>query len=420
MRQIWLVFGYTFKEGIRKKAFWISTVILALLLLFLCMVPRVMDVFRSENHKEPGVETEKKGICYFLDETGIFAEHIQLFQTAAPELNFEVIDPEEKTPSRIESIREGIAEHKENSAVLIGESEGVPRVEVWNNSFMNRGISGETITEVCNLIWKEQILSNAGISEETAEMLQMSVSSTEEMIGEMNITGYILGLVMTFVMFFAVYYYGYGVAMSVASEKTTRVMETLIISAKPSRILIGKCMGMGVLGLLQFTGLLLVGVLGYVLLVPKDFQIAGIDITLGDLSPVILLVLAVYFLMGYAFYAVLNSVCGAAVSKIEDLNSAMMPVSVISILGFYLGYFTSIAGGGSGLLEKLALYLPISAPFTVPFKLLTGSLSNGDLAISGMILLVSIAVVSVVSVKIYSASVMHYGKKLKWKDIMKM
>ena len=54
-------------------------------------------------------------------------------------------------------------------------------------------------------------------------------------------------------MFFAVYYYGYGVAMSVASEKTTRVMETLVVSAKPSRILLGKCIAMGVLGLIQLS-----------------------------------------------------------------------------------------------------------------------------------------------------------------------
>mgnify|MGYP000594530332 FL=1 len=70
----------------------------------------------------------------------------------------------------------------------------------------------------------------------------------------MNLTEYVVGLLLTFVMFFAVYYYGYGVAMSISSEKTSRVMETLIISAKPSKILIGKCLAMGVLGLLQLVG----------------------------------------------------------------------------------------------------------------------------------------------------------------------
>ena len=85
--------------------------------------------------------------------------------------------------------------------------------------------------------------------------------------------------------------------------------------------------------------------------------------------------------------------CGAAVSKVEDLNSAMMPVSIIVVIGFYLGYFTSVAGGGSNALSKLALYLPISSPFAVPFKILTGDIATQELLISMGILAAAIVVV---------------------------
>lgn len=233
-------------------------------------------------------------------------------------------------------------------------------------------------------------------------------------------TGYVLGLVMTFVMFFAVYYYGYGVAMSVASEKTSRVMETLIISAKPSRILIGKCLAMGAVGLLQLVGLLGFGLLCYGVLMPDGFQIHGIEISLSGFGVETILVLILYFILGYALYAVLNSVCGAAVSKVEDLNSAMMPVSIVVVIGFYLGYFTSVAGGGSNTLSKLALYLPISSPFAVPFKILTGDIATQELLLSMGILAASIVVIAALSARIYSASVMHYGNPLKWKDLRKM
>ena len=177
---------------------------------------------------------------------------------------------------------------------------------------------------------------------------------------------------------------------------------------------------MGVVGLVQIGGLLIVGILGYTFLVPDGAQIAGFELSFSNFTAGTAAALLLYFILGYAFYAVLNSVCGAAVSKVEDLNSAMMPVSVVAILGFYLGYFTSVAGGGSNLLAKLALYLPISSPFTVPFRLLTGDMNNSDLGISMGILAVSIAAVSMISAKIYSASVMHYGKKLKWKEIAGM
>ena len=130
--------------------------------------------------------------------------------------------------------------------------------------------------------------------------------------------------------------------------------------------------------------------------------------------------LLVYFILGYALYAVLNSVCGAAVSRIEDLNAALLPVSIVAILGFYLGYFTSIAGGGSSTLTALALYLPISSPFAVPFKLLTGEIEPVQIGVSLAVLAVTIVVAAAIASKIYSISVMHYGKPLKLKDMKKM
>lgn len=116
----------------------------------------------------------------------------------------------------------------------------------------------------------------------------------------------------------------------------------------------------------------------------------------------------------------MNSVCGAAVSKMEDLNSAMMPVSILVIIGFYLGYFTSVMGGGSGMLSKLAVYLPISSPFAVPFKLITGEITMKELGISVFLLVLAIVIVTMFSTRIYSASVMHYGNRLKWKELKKI
>lgn len=427
MKQIMTIFAYTFKEGIRKKAFWVSSVIIAALILLLCLAPRILSAFQKdekeaqEQTQEVQADTEKTGICYFMDETGIFSENIPLFQALAPELDFQVLASDGgDTAAQLEKIRKDIKENQGNAAVIIEDSGATPSVRVINASFMHQGISMNAVLETCNTIWQTKVLTDEGLNSDAIMKAQTVLAGEEETVGNLDLTGYVMGLVLTFVMFFAVYYYGYGVAMSVASEKTSRVMETLIISAKPSRILVGKCLAMGVVGLVQIGGLLIVGILGYTFLVPDGAQIAGFELSFSNFTAGTAAALLLYFILGYAFYAVLNSVCGAAVSKVEDLNSAMMPVSVVAILGFYLGYFTSVAGGGSNLLAKLALYLPISSPFTVPFRLLTGDMNNSDLGISMGILAVSIAAVSMISAKIYSASVMHYGKKLKWKEIAGM
>lgn len=419
MKQILTVFQYTFKEGIRKKAFWVSTIIIMALILLLCFVPKIMSAFEKQDESgqevngQTEVSVEKEGICYFIDETGIFEKNIEAFQVLYPELEFQV----SKT-SELSTLKEDVAKNEKNSILYIEEQEGVPFLHVVNTNFM-KGINASNVAELSTKIWQSEFLTAQGVSAENIAAAQVPLGYAEEAAGKMNLTGYVLGLVMTFVMFFAVYYYGYGVAMSVASEKTSRVMETLIISARPSRILVGKCLAMGAVGLLQLGGLLAFGLTCYGILMPDGFQINGIEISLSGFGVETIFVLILYFILGYALYAVMNSVCGAAVSKIEDLNSVMMPVSVVAIVGFYLGYFTSVAGGGSNALSKLALYLPISSPFAVPFKILTGDITTPELFISMAILAVSIVIIAALSAQIYSASVMHYGNPLKWKEIRK-
>jgi ABC-2 type transport system permease protein len=130
------------------------------------------------------------------------------------------------------------------------------------------------------------------------------------------------------------------------------------------------------------------------------------------------ILLIVYFILGYALYAVMNSVCGASVSKIEDLNSALMPVMFISLISFYLGYI-SAAYGSEGTISKIATYLPFSSPFILPFKLINGNYTATEVGISTALLVVSIVIVAYISTRIYSASVLHYGKRQKLVDLYK-
>ena len=79
-------------------------------------------------------------------------------------------------------------------------------------------------------------------------------------------------MLIMFILFFAIYYFGYGIAMSVASEKTSRVMETLVTSTKPSNIILGKTVAMGVLGLMQLVVILSAAVISYGPLFSEKFQ----------------------------------------------------------------------------------------------------------------------------------------------------
>ncbi len=234
-------------------------------------------------------------------------------------------------------------------------------------------------------------------------------------IAKMDLSGYVIGIVLIMIIFFAVYYYGYSVAMSVASEKTSRVMETLVVSAKPSHILLGKCLAMGVLGLLQLSLFLIVGGLSFALLVPSGFTIGGMPLALSSFTPLSAVLVLVYFVLGFALYAMLNSVCGATVSRIEDLNSAMMPAVLVSIISFYFAYFPLMMPGSSA--SRITALIPFTSPFVMPFRLLNETVPAMDILLSILFLLIAIVVISVISIRLYSASVLHYGQRLKLKDL---
>ncbi len=280
------------------------------------------------------------------------------------------------------------------------------------------GVPVDRMKETVRRVIVDDALSKAGVAESTSQLVLTDIPSITIPASKMDITGYALGIVLTMIIFFAIYFYGYGVAMSVASEKTSRVMETLIVSTKPSRILLGKCIAMGTLGLIQLSIFILAAALGYNLLIPDDFTISGVPLALSSFTPASALLILVYFLLGYALFAMINSVCGATVSRAEDLQSAMMPSVLISMISFYAAYMVMFMPDQG--IRRIVTYIPFTSAFIMPFRLLNENVAPIDIGISVVLLLVAIILVAMVSVRLYSASVLHYGQRLKIKDMFKL
>ena len=387
MRDILTVFRFTLRDGARKKAFWVTTIIVLVLIVGICCIPRVMELFSGGSTPEPGTETpgssagepaEKTETCYLIDEQQLIPGAAEALAAALPQAD--VIAGEE---SQLDSYK---TEAEEDNSIYIvqvlpSEQGALPKVQFYVHDILS-GAPTDTVTAVLKTTYVSQALQSAGVSADMAALALSDMTYDMAIVGKMDMSGYVLGILLTMLTFFAVYYYGYGVAMSVASEKTSRVMETLVVSAKPSRILVGKILGMGVLGLLQMLMFLVVGALGY------------------------------------ALYAVLNSVCGATVSRTEDLNAAMMPTVFISLIAFYAAYMVMFIPNEAA--KRIVTYIPFTSPFLLPFRLLNETVPATDIAISLVLLVVCIALVALLSIRIYSASVLHYGQRLKLKDILKL
>lgn len=434
MKQILTVFSFTFRDGIRKKAFIISTIIMLAFVAIACSIPAITQFFSGNDREESvaesaentqGEEASNHGTadhtevsatgngqtCFYLDETGILEGGLEALQAEFP--NYSMM---ELSASEEAEIRSQIKENDMLSLVKVSEADGVPFLTIVTKDFMS-GINADRVVQALNDNYVTLVLSRQGVADEMIQFARSTIPYSTEIEGDMDLTGYIVGILLTLVTFFAIYYYGYGVAMSIATEKTTRVMETLIVSAKPSRILLGKCLGMGVLGLFQFGLILIFAAICYMVMIPEGFLIMGMELSLSSFSVSSAILVLLYFLLGYALYAMLNAVCGASVSKIEDLNSAMMPVTVVTMVSFYLGYFSMIGASDSSIMQKIAMYVPFCSPFALPFKLLNNDVSTATVVISLALLAAAIIIVGFISVRMYSASVLHYGGRLKWKEM---
>ena len=409
------VFRYTFQEAVRKKSFKVSSIVLlaAIVLIFVLIAAFSGTGADTEADAAPDAAGYR---LYYIDEQSLIPGGADALSEA---LGAEVTQAD---AAQYEDLKRRISEDGDLALVQVTPDDGstswtlrqgMPMLRILTKDVMS-GVPADAISDTLSRQYAANLMREAGVDEQIIAMSGVPLLSVTEIAGQMDLTGYVVGLILVMLLFSCVYFYGYGVAMSVANEKTSRVMETLVVSAKPSRILIGKVLAMGAVGLLQFLGILATAALCYTFILPEGAVLFGAPLSFAAFTPGVAALVVVYFILGYILYAVLNSVCGATVSKIEDLNTAMMPVMFVALISFYLAYFSAIAGGGA--LETVAMYLPFSSPFLMPFLLLNSEVPAGAVAGSIALLGAMIAVVLYLSVRIYSASVLHYGGRLKWKD----
>lgn len=412
MKEIWTVFQFTLRDAVRKKAFVATTILVLAVIVAACFLVGIFGGGEDAGTAEPAPE-DKTDVCYYVDEAALIPGGLDALASVQPSVDFRA-----GRTAEMDAYKAQVEEDKHTSIVLVTQEEGLPLLTFYSTDFMS-GLSSSRMAEALRSAYVSHVLTQAGVSQEVMRTAMSDLPYREEIVGKMDISGYAVGILMTMILFFAVYYYGYGVAMSVASEKTSRVMETLVVSAKPSQLLFGKCLAMGLLGLIQLLLFLVVGAVSFRLFIPADFTILGMPLALSSFTLSSALLVLLYFLLGYALYAMLNSVCGATVSRAEDLNSAMMPVMLLSLVSFYAA-FASIFASSGGMLKRLVTYIPLTSPFALPFRLLNESVPAADIAISLGLLAVSIVLVAMVSVRLYSASVLHYGQRLKLKDALKL
>lgn len=416
MREFLTVLAYTFSENIRKKTFIVSTIITLILAVAMMIIPGLIT--NSAESGPPDTIDQKPHSTasqnfYVVDTINILKNDTGFLNKTFPAYKFKM-----KTSSDVSSLIDRIKADENTFLLVLGEREGKPTFDYYFKSF-GAGPDPNILEQKLKDKYASNLLDSAGVDASIAAKVTSIPGVSLNELGKGSFKSMISSMLIMFILFFAIYYFGYGVAMSVASEKTSRVMETLITSTRPSRIIMGKTVAMGLLGLSQMVLILSVAVITYKLFFPKNFKIFGQSIDFSAFSPLVIVMIMLYFVLGYFLYAMLYAVAGASVSKAEDINTSIMPISMLSILAFYIAYFSSTMPN-SGNITTITSIIPLTSPFSMPGRLLMANVSSLELTASITLLIVTIVLFSWVSIKIYSAAILNYGNRLKFSDFIKM
>ena len=139
---------------------------------------------------------------------------------------------------------------------------------------------------------------------------------------------------------------------------------------------------------------------------------------MSNVTPYLGFITILYFILGYLEYSLLYALTGSTVSKPEDIQSANSPIAMIGVIGFYLSYFTMMNPNSE--LNLFAGLVPISSPFCMPFRVMMGITDTKEVLISIGILSITILLIAIIAIKIYSNAILNYGTRMRFKDMIKV
>lgn len=206
----------------------------------------------------------------------------------------------------------------------------------------------------------------------------------------------VIGLLALFTVMIV---YGQAVAQGVTEEKSSRVVELLLTTVTPRRLLKGKVLGIGLLGLAQ---LFLAGAAAL-----AAGQLAG-GTGLPSAAPKAVALVLLWFILGYAFYSVAFAAVGALVSRQEDLSTAIVPITIVMTASLYLALVVA-NGNPNGTLAQIAAFVPPVAPMVVPARMVLGNMTTLGLILSVAVDLIATAGLILLAGRIYERAILRVG-----------
>ena len=408
MRDLRIVIAFSIKDMVKRKSFIISTLIILVLIVIGFNIPNIISMFTDE--------TESSGETKLL-----IVDTTNLFEGTLPSLNYMELGYNVQVANNdvsFEDIKSRIENKDIDEAMIIKQKEdGTYTLRYIVENMTQVASVPEDLINAMNTVYTNLQISKLGLTQEQIASLSPNFEFTIEQTDEQEVSGNLFVIMMlSIVLFYAIYFCAYQVSSSITTEKTSKIMETLVTSTSPRTIVLGKTIGIGIVGLIQICVIVAVALISANVFLEPELLNAVLDMSM--MTPYLAIMTIVYFILGYFAYALLYALTGSTVSKPEDIQSANTPVAILAVVGFYLSYFTMM--NPTSELNQFAAIFPISSPFCMPFRIMMGIASTSEIILSIVVLVITILIIAQVAIKIYSNAILNYGTRMTFKDIVKV
>ena len=409
MKQFGKILKFELKNYAKNKAFVGVTIFLMVLIAGVMFFPRITSLIKTDDVSEDNV-TDLPIMLIKADDP---MQEDMVRETFAASFNdYDV----QTTDEEISVIKDKITSGDiECAFVMNGDTSFTYYVDNLSMYDMNPDIA----TSVLQQIYQMNAMIKGGMSaEDAAGVMSIQIDAQVESLGKDQMQNFFYTYIMIFALYMVILLYGQMVAMSVATEKSSRAMELLITSAKPINMMFGKVLASCIAGLVQ-----LIAIFGSALVFYNVNKSYWGDNEIIDSSfnipPELFAYMLVFFLLGFLIYAFLYGAISSTVSKLEDINTAVQPVTFLFIFGFMVVMISMSSGNVDNVLMQICSYIPFTSPMAMFTRIAMSTVAWYEIAISIGILIASTFGIGVLSAKIYRVGVLMYGTSPKIGNIIK-
>lgn len=409
MNKFWIILFHTYLNKFKTKSFLITTALTIVITLALTNMNNIIEVFDKSGGKEK---------VAVLDETG------QLYEPLKEQMSVLNKDLQLTAFDGSEQEADDAVEKGEYAGIVLlrFDEKQLPEATYKAMSVADSSLYSDLQTGLQQL--KTMLAaSQINLTPDQLQQLYEPVSfekialeenaKTEEELNQARGLVYVL----LFIIYFAVIMYANMIAMEVATEKSSRVMEILISSVSPIKQMFAKILGIGLLSLTQLALLLSVGYFSIKRnlssLEGGFFEAFGF----GNIPISTIAYAVIFFILGYFLYATLAAFLGSLVSRIEDVQQMITPMTLLVVAGFMIAMFG--LGKPDSPFIVITSYIPFFTPMIMFLRVGMLTIPVWEAALGIAILLGTIAFLAIFGARVYRGGVLMYGKSNSFKDIKK-